>query len=59
MLPPEVAAMREAIMNPLRCGGLDTVHQIRERERTGRLKIQMDVIPCPSGAEKLSTSFLD
>jgi hypothetical protein len=59
MLPPEVASMREAIMNPLRCGGLDSVYQIRERESTGRLKIQMDVIPRAPSAEKLPTSSVN
>ena len=59
MLPSEVAPMREGIVNPLRCSGLDSIYQVRESESTGRLKIQMDVIPGTSSAEKLSTSLLD
>jgi hypothetical protein len=50
MLPAKVPPMREGVVDPLRRSRLDTRYQLSQRQRAGRIYIEMDVIPRPSSA---------
>jgi hypothetical protein len=50
VLPPEVAPVRKGVMNPFRGSCLYAGYQLGERDRAGRLEVQVNVIPHSTGA---------
>lgn len=59
MLPPELAPVRESIVDPFRGRRLDAVDEVGKRECAGRFEVQMNVIPGSAGTKEPSISPLD
>jgi hypothetical protein len=59
VLPPKISPMWKGVVNPSRGCGLDAVDQFRQRQGTGRLEVEVDVISYASGTQQLTAAARD